>query len=167
MSQSTQVGVYSVGLTGRATTTGIGSGSSTMYLYNFNQGFIVGQDSRVLSGVLDIQTSTPPLNNQSILSLYTGGTVTPISGSIVDAVSYFQADGGGHLSGVQSFSGPSGPGQQNLASTYLVDASGRAVLTPSTGNLGGIMYVISNKKVALLPSGTGAVISTFSSVQTP
>ena len=166
MSQSTQVGVYNVGLTGRATTTGIGSGSSIIYMYNFNQGFIVGEDSRVLAGVLEIQTSTPPMNNQSILNIYNGGTVAPISGSIVDAVSYLQADGSGNINGAQDYSGPSGPGQQTLVSSYVVDASGRAVVTPSTGNLGGIMYVISNKKIALLPSGTGGVISTFSSVQT-
>ena len=167
MSQSTQVGVYNVGLTGRATTSGIGSGPAIMYLYNFNQGFIIGQDSKVLAGVLDIQTSTPPLNNQAILSLYNGGTVTPVTGSIVDAVSYFQADGSGNLAGVQNFSNSSGTGQQNLVSSYVVDASGRAVVTPSTGNLGGIMYVISNKKVAFLPTGTGAVLSTFSTGTTP
>ena len=162
MSQATRVGVYNVELTGRATTTGIGAGPSVMYLYNFNQGFILGQDSKVLAGVLDIQTSAPPLNNQAIVSLYNGGTVTPVSGSIVDAVSYFQADGSGNLNGVQDFSSSSGTGQQNLVSSYVVDASGRAVVTPSTGNLGGIMYVISNKKVAFLPTGTGAVLSTFS-----
>ncbi len=167
MTQFTQQGVYNVELTGRVTTTGIGTGSSVMYLYNFNQGFVIGQDSKVFSGVLEIQTTTPPLNNQAILGLYNGGTVTPIAGSIVDAVSYFQADGSGNLIGIQDFSGPSGPGQQNLVSSYVVDASGRAALTATTGNLSGIMYVISNKKVALLPSGTGAVLSTFSSVPTP
>ncbi len=167
MSQSTQVGVYNVELTGRVTTSGIGSGSSVMYLYNFNQGFIVGQDSKVFAGVLEIQNATPPLNNQAILSLYNGGTVTPVTGSIVDAVSYFQTDGSGNLNGVQNFSSSSGTGQQNLVSSYVVDASGRAVLTPSTGNLGGIMYVISNKKVAFLPTGAGAVLSTFSTGPTP
>jgi len=163
MSQSTGVGAYSVGLTGRAATTGIGSGSSVIYLYNFNQGFVLGEDNRVLFGVLDIQTSTPPVNNQAILSIYNGSTVTPATGTVVDAVSYFQADGSGNINGTQDFSGPSGPGTQTLLSTYIVDASGRAVLTPTNGNLGGIMYVISSKKVALLPSGTNPVLSSFAS----
>ena len=70
------------------------------------------------------------------------------------------------MNGIQDFSAPGGPGTQNLVSTYQVDASGRAVVTPTTGNLGGIMYVVSAKKVVLVPSGPGPVLSTYSSAQT-
>jgi hypothetical protein len=165
-SQHTVQGIYNVATNGRVTTAGIGGGSPIFYLYNFNQAFVVGQDATVLSGTIEIQTAVPPMSRRSIVGIYVGGSLTPVEASITDAVSFFQADGNGNMNGIQNFSGPSGPGTQNLASTYQVDASGRAVVTPTTGNLGGIMYVISPKKVVLLPSGTTPALSTFASAQT-
>lgn len=165
-SQHTVQGTYNVAANGRVTTAGIGGGSPILYLYNFNQGFVVGQDSTVLSGTLEQQTAVPPMSQRSIVGIYIGGSLTPVEASITDAVSFFQADGNGNMNGIQDFSGPSGPGTQNLVSTYQVDASGRAVVTPTTGNLGGIMYVVSPKKVVLLPSGSTPVLSTFASAQT-
>jgi hypothetical protein len=120
----------------------------------------------VLSGSIEMQTAVPPMSNSSIVGIYVGGSLTPVEASIPDAVSFFQADGNGNMNGIQNYSGPSGPGTQNLVSTYQVDASGRTVVTPTTGNLGGIMYVVSPKKVVLLPSGTTPVLSTFASAQT-
>ena len=165
-SQHTLAGTYNVEVNGRVTTAGIGGGSPILYLYNFNQGFMVGQGPTVLSGTLEQQTSVPPMSKRSIVGIYVGGSLTPVEASITDAVSFFQADGNGNMNGIQNYSGPSGPGTQNLVSTYQVDASGRAVVAPTTGNLGGIMYVVSAKKVVLLPSGTTPVLSTFSSAQT-
>jgi hypothetical protein len=166
MSQHTVQGTYNVALSGRTTTAGIGAGSPIIYLYNFNQGFVLGQGATVYSGVLEPQTAIPPLGKQSILGIYVGGTLTPVQPSLTDSVSIFQADGNGNMNGIQDFSAPGGPGTQNLVSTYQVDASGRAVVTPTTGNLGGIMYVVSGKKVVLLPSGAAPVLSTYSSAQT-
>ncbi|HSY13214.1 MAG TPA: Ig domain-containing protein [Verrucomicrobiae bacterium] len=167
MTRTTLQGNYNVGTNGRTTTSGIGASNPIFYLYNFNQGFAVGQDSTVFSGLLEQQTATPPLGNQSILGIYVGGTLNPVEASITDAVSFFQADGNGNLNGIQNYSGSSGSGTQNLSATYSVDASGRAVVTPNpNGNLGGVMYVISAKKVVLLPSGATPVLSTFSSAQT-
>jgi hypothetical protein len=166
MTRQTLQGNYNVESTGRVTTTGLGASSPILYLFNFDQGFAVGQDSSVLSGVVEQQTSNPPLGQQSINGIYVGGTLTPVEAAITDAVSFFQADGNGNLNGIQFYSAPSGPGQQNLMSTYTVDASGRAVVNPTVGNLGGIMYVVSAKKVVLLPSGNAPVLGTFSSAQT-
>lgn len=167
LTQTTLQGNYNVATNGRTTTSGMGASNPIFYLYNFNQGFAVGQDSTVFSGLLEQQTATPPLGNQSILGIYIGGTLNPVEASITDAVSFFQADGNGNLNGIQDYSGSAGSGTQNLSATYSVDASGRAVVTPNpNGNLGGIVYVISAKKVVLLPSGTTPVLSTFSSAQT-
>jgi hypothetical protein len=166
MTRQTLQGNYNVESSGRVTTTGLGASSPILYLFNFDQGFAVGQDSSVLSGVVEQQTSNPPLGQQSINGIYVGGTLTPVEPAITDAVSFFQADGNGNLNGIQFYSAPSGPGQQNLTSTYTVDASGRAVVNPTVGNLGGIMYVVSAKKVVLLPSGNAPVLGTFSSAQT-
>ncbi len=167
LTQTTLQGNYNVATNGRTTTSGMGASNPIFYLYNFNQGFAVGQDSTVFSGLLEQQTATPPLGNQSILGIYIGGTLNPVEASITDAVSFFQADGNGNLNGIQDYSGSSGSGTQNLSATYSVDASGRAVVTPNpNGNLAGILYVISAKKVVLLPSGATPVLSTFSSAQT-
>lgn len=166
-SRQTLQGTYNVETTGRVTTTGLGASSPILYLYNFDQGFAVGQDSTVLSGVVEQQTSVPPFGQQSILGIYVGGTLTPVEESISDAVSFFQADGNGNLNGIQDYSSTSGSGTQNLSATYQVDASGRAVVTANpNGNLNGIMYVVSPKKVAFLPTGATPVLSTFSSAQT-
>lgn len=166
LTRQTLQGSYNVEPTGRVTSTGLGASSPILYLFNFDQGFAVGQDNSVLSGVIEQQTSIPPLGQQSINGVYVGGTLTPVEAAITDAVSFFQADGNGNLNGIQFYSAPSGPGEQNLTSTYSVDASGRAVVNAMVGNLGGIMYVVSAKKVVLLPSGNAPVLSTFSSAQT-
>jgi hypothetical protein len=121
---------------------------------------------RLCHAMLEQQTAVPPMSKRSIVGIYVGGSLTPVEASINDAVSFLQADGNGNMNGIQNYSAPAGPGTQNLVSTYQVDASGRALLTPTTGNLGGIMYVVSPKKVVLLPSGSTPALSTFASAQT-
>jgi hypothetical protein len=83
---------------------------------------------------------------------------------VADAVlGFFTADGNGNINGIEDWSGPSGTGTQNVSSTYQVDSTGRAVLT---GSPAGIMYVISAKKVVLLPAGNNPVLSTFAAATT-
>ena len=159
--QTVQQGQYIVALNGRVTTAGLGASSPIMYLYNFNQGFVVGQNASVFSGVLEPQTAIPPYGNPSIMGSYQGGTVMPAVASITDAISYFLADGNGNINGDQVQCGTNGCSENPaLSASFQVDASGRAI---SSGNLAGTMYVISNKKIALLPNGNAPVLSTFSS----
>ena len=159
-------GNYNVESTGRVTTTGLGASSPILYLFNFDQGFVVGQDGSVLSGVVEQQTSIPPIGQQSINGIYVGGTLTPVQAAITDAVSFFQADGNGNMNGIQFYSAPSGPGQQNLMSTYTVDASGRAVVT-SHGRQPGRDYVCRlGQESCAAAERTTPVLGTFSSAQT-
>jgi hypothetical protein len=151
-------GTYSVASNGRATLTGFFTGAPILYLTNANQAFAIGQDASVKYGVLEPQTAIPPYNNDSIIGTYLGGTVNPAQSPIVDAVGYFLADGTGDLSGLESTSGPSGPGTLPLSATYQVDSTGRAVLT---GVPAGYMYVVSAKKVVLLPTGNAPALSVF------
>ena len=149
--QQVSQGTYSVASNGKVTLTGFGGGTPILYLANANQAFVVGQDDSVASGVVEPQNAPPPFTNLSILGTYLGGTVAPVQSALVDAVSFLFADGNGNINGIQNTSGPSGTGTQNLSATYQVDSTGRTVLT---GTPAGIMYVVSAKKIVLLPTET-------------
>lgn len=157
--QQMSQGTYTVESDGRvAVMNSSGSTIDILYLSNTNQAFVLGQDASVKAGVLEPQTAVPPYSNSSIFGTYLGGTVNPAQSPIVDASGYFLADGNGNLSGMESTSGPSGPGTLSLSATYQVDSTGRAVLT---GTPAGFMYVVSPKKVVLLPMGNAPALSVF------
>ncbi len=151
-------GTYSVASNGRVTLSGFTGTPPILYLVNTNQAFVVGQDSSVASGILEPQTAVPPYTNLSILGNYLGATTTPVQSAIVDAVSFLFADGNGNINGIQNFSGPSGTGTLDLSATYEVDSTGRAVMT---GAPAGILYVVSAKKIVLLPTGNAPALSSF------
>ena len=156
--QQVSQGTYSVASNGRVTLTGFGGNPPILYLSTPGQAFVVGQGNSVASGILEPQTAVPPYNNLSIIGTYLGGTSTPVLSALVDSVSYLFADGNGNINGIEDFSGPSGIGSLNVAATYQVDSTGRAVLT---GTPAGIMYVVSAKKIVLLPTGNNPVLSSY------
>jgi len=156
--QQVSHGTYGVSSNGRVTTSGFGTDSPILYLSNTDQAFVLGQDASVRYGILEPQSAIPPYNNSSILGTYLGGTVNPAQSPIVDASGYFLADGNGNLSGMENTSGPSGPGTLPLSATYQVDSTGRAVVT---GTPAGFMYVVSAKRVVLLPMGNAPALSVF------
>ncbi|HUI84463.1 MAG TPA: Ig domain-containing protein [Candidatus Binatia bacterium] len=160
--QQTASGSYSVASNGKVTLTGFsGNPPIILYLTNADQAFVLGQDSEVFSGNLEMQSTPPPFSNLSIFGTYLGGTINPVESPIVDTVNYLLADGNGNINGIQDFSGPDGTGTQNLAAMYQVDSTGRSVWT---GVPAGIAYVVSAKKIVLLPSGTSnPALSVFSS----
>jgi hypothetical protein len=158
--QHVQQGRYNVALNGRVTTSNLGAGSPILYLFNFNQGFVLGRDSTVFFGVLEPQTAPPPYRNQSIVGIYQGGTIDPMASAVTDAVNYFQADGNGHMNGDQQSCNISGCNENPAWSAgFQIDPSGRAVVT---GDLAGFLYLVSPKKVVLLPNGSAPVLNTFS-----
>jgi large repetitive protein len=151
-------GTYSVASNGRVTLTGFGGTPPIVYLSNSNQGFIVGQDASASSGVIEPQAGPPPYSNLSISGTYLGGTVTPVQSPVIDSVSFVFGDGNGNINGSENTSGPSGPGSNPISATYLVDSTGRAAVT---GTPAGIMYVVSRKKIVLLPSGNNPALNIF------
>lgn len=161
--QQVSTGTYNVASNGKVTLNGFEGNPPILYLSALNQAFVVGQDAAVTSGILEPQTAAPPYNNVAIFGTYLGGTTTPVLSALVDSVSWLFADGNGNINGIEDWSGPSGTGTQNVSSTYQVDSTGRAVLT---GTPAGIMYVISAKKVVLLPAGNNPVLSTFAAAAT-
>ena len=153
-------GTYSVAGNGRVTlSSSFGTNPPVIYLAGRNQGFIVGTDNLVSSGILDAQSS-PPFTNLSILGTYLGGTVTPALSSVTNAASWAFSDGNGNIRVSESTSGPSGPGSSQLSGTYQVDGTGRGTLTLN-GSPAGIVYVVAPQKFVLLPDGASPVLSTF------
>ncbi len=139
------------------TLTGFSGTPPIFYLSTPDQAFVVGQDNSVASGILEPQTAVPPYNNLSILGTYLGGTSTPVLSALVDSASYLFADGDGNING-EEYTSPGNGQQLPLTATYQVDSTGRAVVT---GTPAGIMYVVSAKKVVLLPSGNNPVLSSY------
>ena len=125
------------------------------YMVTADQGFVVGTDPAVTSGVLEAQTVGSSFDDSSVSGPYVGGTVTPITSAVTNVASWLFADGGGNINGNEDTSGPGGPQTQPPFNyTYTVDGTGRAVVQNS-GSTIGIIYVISippQSKFVMLPT---------------
>ena len=154
--QQSSTGMYCVDkATARVTlnsfTGQFGAFPQVFYMVTADQGFVVGTDPAVTSGILEAQTVGSPFNNSSVSGPYVGGTVTPITSAVTDVASWLFADGGGNINGSENTSGPGGPAQQNFNYTYTVDSTGRAVVQ-NGGSTIRILYVVSPQKFVMLPT---------------
>ncbi|MGC2420833.1 MAG: putative Ig domain-containing protein, partial [Candidatus Acidiferrales bacterium] len=161
-------GTYSVANNGRAAFTGLGSTAATTrvaaaYLTGPGQGFLIGSDTAVTTGLLELQTSTPSLLvpiSSSLQGGYTLDTAVPQENLVTNAIGEVYSNGGEFgapsISGiVDEYDPPSVPDPEgvlhlgtpnNLSSSYSVSANGRGTLGPNTitgfpENL--ILYVVS------------------------
>jgi len=164
----TATGTYCVdSSTGRVTLSGFSSWSSSLpviYLGGADPGFVVGTDSTVTAGMIEVQGGGP-FGDGNISGAYWGGTFMPAASIVMDSVTELFADGVGDISGTQYTSGPNGPGGPNqLTLTYSVDSTGRAVVKQN-GNEFGVLYVIGPNKFVLLPAGSNPGLSIFTSGQ--
>src|SRR5664280_1636557 len=131
-------GTYTVAANGRVTlSSSFGTNPPVLYLADRNQGFVVGTDSLVTSGILDAQSGSS-FTNSSILGTYLGGTVAPALSSVTNAVSWAFSDGNGNINLSELTSGPGGPGSGQFPDTYQVDGTGRADLTLNPGSTPGL-----------------------------
>jgi hypothetical protein len=161
LNQLTSSGTYTVETNGRVTlSSSFGTNPPVFYLISQNQGFVVGTDSLVTSGILEMQPGPSLFTNGSILGNYLGGTVAPALSSDTNAVSAASADGNSNINLSLNTSGPSGPGSSEFMGTYQVDGTGRATFTLN-GSPAGVIYVVSPQKFVVLPSSSGPVLSTF------
>lgn len=161
--QQVSQGTYSVAANGRVTFTGLGANAPILYLSSSDQAFVLGTGASASSGILEQQTATPPFGNPSIEGTYLGGTETPVLAAVVDTVNWLFADGNGNVNGIQDYSGPSGTGTQNLSLMYQVDSTGRAVVT---GTVPGIAYVVTSKRLVMLPNGNTPALNVFTTANT-
>jgi hypothetical protein len=170
LSHQTSSGTYSVDPTGRNTGKVTLNGftqlapAAALYLYNMDAGYLLGSDAEVTAGVMEPQTGSP-FSNRSVSGNVIGSTAWPTVSGVTNSVTSLFANGGGSIVGTQYTSGPSGPGgPANLALTYQIDSTGRAVVLRN-GTQFGILYVVGPKKFVLLPNGNAPALNVFISGQ--
>jgi len=155
--------------TGRVTfsgfTTQFGTTPPVAYLFGSDFAFVVGTDAKVTSGIVEPQSLTKTSNYDSwVANIYAGGSISPVLTAVTNSVTELIANGMGGITGTQNTSGPGGPGgPNNLALTYNVDNTGRAVVLTSNGTRYGNLYVVSPTKFILLPTGTAPALNVFAS----
>ena len=170
--QQSSTGTYSIDSTGQKTgkvtltgfSTQFGVAPPVLYLYGSNNGYFVGVDGKATSGAIEPQTGSP-YSNTSVKGSYAGGTTVATQSAVTDSVTFMFADGVGILGGTQYTSGPSGPGgPSNLALSYSVDSTGRAVVQqgcPQHCAAYGYVYVVSPTRFVMLPVGREPSLGIF------
>lgn len=149
---NTQTHPYSVDSQGRVTTA---DKSFIMYLVGPNEGFIMDTSSMVLSGYFHPQTGGP-FTTASVTGTYAFGSVEPVNnqGDMASGVVTF--DGSGNLSGTQDVvsTGNVLTGNKPIKpTTDSISSNGRGV-SPATGNLKFIIYLISPTQAVVLDANS-------------
>ena len=167
--QQTSQGTYAIDSVGQNTgkvtlsgfSTQFGNNPPILYLYGPNSAYFVGTDSKVTSGVLQLQTNSP-FDDGSVKGVYAGGTVSPTLSSVTDSVVFLFADGLGNFNGAQYISGPGGPGGPNMLTLSYdpVDSTGRAVVKQGM-NTFGFLYVVSSSRFVMVPVGNNPALNVF------
>jgi hypothetical protein len=168
-------GTYSVDSTGRTTFTGWGGTvNPVMYLWSFEDGFVLGNDPAVTYGEIEFQaiasnTHTP--GNGDFNGTYSGGTLAPVLASQTVEVDTDNADGAGNLTVNYDIAGGGNPPQQGLSysATYNIDTScppsntygyttcGRFPVLDSNKNQIGVGYLVdifTKNRVVVLNTST-------------
>lgn len=156
LSPQTYTGTYTVDtITGRAPVTVASAAKAVLYLVSNTKAFVLGADSSTSSGVVEAQTGSP-FTNASLKGNYLGGT---LPWPELNVVALAAADGAGNVQFTSNTSGSKGL-QSNVSATgtYLVDATGRAVVTVSADATPRILYVVSPTQAVLLSGDTGGYL---------
>ncbi len=164
--QQPSAGTYTIdNHTGKVTLSGLAQFGTTqplLYMVAPNTAVVVGTDAEVTSGVVEAQSGSP-YSNASLIGTYAGGSSWPALAAVTNSVTALFADGSGNIGASQYTSGPGGDGGPNqLALTYSVDSTGRAVVQQG-GNPFGILYVVSPNKAVLLPLDSTPTLNIFAS----
>jgi hypothetical protein len=163
LTQNKFTATYSVDSTGRTTFTGWqGPANPFMYLWSFEDGFMLGQDSGVTFGEIEfqnIQSMNHTPSNADFTGAYSGGTLAPVAGSQTVEVDTDNADGAGNLTGTYDISGGGSPPKQglNLTATYNLDTNCPATNTYGYTTCGRFPLLDSNKNQI----GIGYLVNIF------
>ena len=157
-------GACAVSPNGRVSFTGLGATAAATrvavaYLTAPGQGFILGGDAAVTTGLLEEQSGGPTFANSSVLDGYTLSAPFPAETNVKNIVGQVTADGAGNMSGTVDEIDPPATAAPNLAqalsATFGVQANGRGTLTPSGPVPSGlpasaIIYVVSPAKIRVI-----------------
>jgi hypothetical protein len=157
-------GACTVSPNGRARFTGLGATAAAArvavaYLTGPGQGFILGSDAAVTTGLLEEQSGGPTFADSSVLDGYTLSAPFTADTNVKNIVGQLTADGAGNMAGTVDEIDPPATGAPNLAqalsATFSVQANGRGTLTPAGPVPSGlpasaIVYVVSSAKIRVI-----------------
>ena len=169
ISSTSLTGSYTVAANGRVTATlGTGSGlggctdcvstQAFFYLVGTGQGFATDFSNAVNAGYFEPQTATG-FNAAAFSGSYAIGTIEPLSQGSTYSSAVLTSTGAGAITGTQDLNTNGSLTPDNaLASSYTVASTGRAAITPGSGN-GSVLYIISaTRALQLNLSSTNPVI---------
>ena len=134
-------GNYSVDPSGRVTLSGT-TFPAVMYLTTSNEGFVLGTDSSVKSGVLEAQV----IQAGGLSGTYLGGSVAPVLAAVINEVDSTTVSTAGTLTSEYDTSGSAGSQQnQQINATYTPLVDGRAEVT-NGGSTVDILYAVAAAK---------------------
>jgi large repetitive protein len=133
------------------------------YLVGPGEGFLIGSDATVTTGLLEQQTATAPLSSASISGAYAIGTPFVTEAGVNNLSGVVTADGAGTLSGTVDEADSGGATQtlnQPFAATIsAVAANGRGTMTTTAAATGfptnWIFYVVSPDAIRAIPADAG------------
>lgn len=157
-------GTCTVSPNGRASFTGLGATAAATrvaaaYLTGPGQGFILGSDAAVTTGLLEKQSGGPAFADSSVLDGYTLSAPFTAETQVKNIVGEVTSDGAGNISGTVDEIDPPATAAPNLAqalsATVGVQASGRGTLTPAGPVPNGIpasaiVYVVSPARIRVV-----------------
>lgn len=154
----TASGTYNVSPIGRVSFTNLGSRIAAAYLTDRNQGFLIGSDIAVTSGLLESQSGVTPFSASSFQGNYAIGGAAPGDNLVRNFTGEVDASGVGTLTGTVDAVPPTGSAQigQSLSATYSVDpVTARGTMTTNAGGgffpVSVVFYVVSPGSVRLIP----------------
>lgn len=139
-------GTYVVATNGRVTFSGLGSSPAqtrlaTAYLTGPGQGFLLGSDTNVTTGLLEQQTGITTFSTSSIQGGYTLSAAPPAETAVPNLLGQVSSDGAGSLTGIIDEIAPPASGtpegQANLDESLIahinfVGSNGRSTVTTNS-----------------------------------
>ncbi len=133
------------------------------YLVGPGEGFLIGSDATVATGLLEQQTAAAPLSTASVSGAYAIGTPFIAEVGVNNLSGVVTADGAGNLAGTVDEADAGGATQtldQAFAATIsALDANGRGTMATTTAATGfptnWIFYIVSPSAIRAIPADTG------------
>lgn len=134
-------GAYLVATNGRVVFTNLGSRAAVAYLTGPGQGFLLGSDASVTTGLLEQQTGGPAFALSSVEGGYTLGTSLPVETKVPNLVGQVSSDGSGSITGIvdeidpPATATPEGKANLNqslIAHINFVGSTGRGTVTTNS-----------------------------------